>query len=130
MAIYKTKQRDELMLFFEKNPHKIFSTSDIVTYLKNTKNVGVSTIYRNLALLEETGEIKRVDKSSSKEARYRYVGHIECKNHIHLICEKCHESIHLDHEASSFLNDAILKMYNFVLDKNSTIIYGVCKNCK
>lgn len=117
------------MKFFKENPHQVFTASSIVDKFQGSNNVGASTIYRNLASLEHDGEIRKVANLSGRETHYQYIDAEHCRNHIHLICNKCNNSIHMKECVSQILTESLLGLNNFAVDNNSTIIYGTCDKC-
>lgn len=130
MSIYKTKQRRLLSDFFKNNPHKIFTATSIVEYFEQNHDVSASTIYRHLAALVDSGEIRQVIHLNGREESYQYIDNECCKNQIHLLCRECHESMHMDSDIAATFKESLLRLSNFKVDTNTTIIYGVCKNCR
>ena len=61
---------------------------------------------------------------------YQYIEGEHCEEHYHLKCEKCEKIIHLECEEIEEIQNHILKEHNFQLDKNKTILYGICKSCQ
>lgn len=129
MATYITRQRKVLLDFLSSHPHEIFSVSTISENI-GRREIGKSSIYRNLAELENMGMIRRVRKSGTRETYYQYTKATCCENRIHLFCTKCEKSFHLNEERVNHLNNLILRDEDFIVDKGNTIIYGICKNCK
>ena len=122
-----TSQRKMLLNFFEKNHHKQFSASDITHALKDNE-ISVSAVYRNLSDLYSKGIISRCVKENTREIYYQY-NRVDCKNSIHLTCTKCGKVSHMNPEAASEMT-AVLKKTGFNINKNKTIVYGVCSNCE
>ena len=125
---YNTKQREILLQFFNNNPDKTFTAQQIAQNLKD-EGISVSAVYRNLSTLEKLGKVRKTAKSGSREALFMYVDMGKCKQHLHLSCEKCGKTMHLDDKTAEILENNIFKNSNFNVDKTNTIIYGVCKNC-
>lgn len=125
---YNTKQRELLLEFFNKNHDKNFSADEIVKMLNNT-DISASAVYRNLAQLESDGKIRKISKTGSRKAFYQFVDCDECKDHLHLTCVKCGSTCHLDCKHSSIIAENVLQNARFNLDKNCTILYGVCDKC-
>ena len=62
---YKTKQRDVILKFFEKNHDKNFTVTEIFENVKN-ENISLSAIYRNLAELEKAGKVRKLSKMEAQ----------------------------------------------------------------
>ena len=124
---YNTKQREILLQFFNNNPDKTFTAQQIAQNLKD-EGISVSAVYRNLSTLEKLGKVRKTAQSGSRKALFMYVDMGKCKQHLHLSCEKCGKTMHLDDKTAEILENNIFKNSNFNVDKTNTIIYGVCKN--
>lgn len=92
---------------------------------ENLPNISLGTVYRNLKVLQEMGEIMELNYGSSYS---RYDGNPN--NHYHLSCEKCHGvfDIHLDikHE----LNHKIQEQTNYIIKNHRCEFYGLCQDCQ
>ncbi len=129
MAVYKTKQRQLLGEFFKSHPHKVFSATQLVQYFAVTHDISASTIYRNLSELDAEGEIRQVTNLGGRDMHYQYIGTDSCRGQIHLLCSKCHQSIHMSRDIMHYLSGQLLSTDGFTVDSTSSVIYGVCKHC-
>ncbi|MFI3237886.1 MAG: transcriptional repressor [Lachnospiraceae bacterium] len=129
MAAYTTKQRKMLLEYLGNHPHDIFSVTQIIEHFAEHQ-ISPSAIYRNLSGLEELEMIRRISKNGTREAYYQYINASGCKNQIHLHCMKCEKSEHLHMANVEAFTDTILQLEGFEVDKGSTVIYGICKNCR
>ncbi len=125
---YKTKQREILLEFFCDNEDKAFSAEQIFENLENT-GISQSAVYRNLRALEDSGKVRKIAKTGSREAFYQYVDLDDCKGHLHMSCKKCGKTTHLEEKEAELLSK-VLKNANFEIDNDSTVIYGTCKDCE
>ncbi len=130
MAVYQTKQRLLLGEFFNSQPHKVFSATELVQYFAVNHDISASTIYRNLSELDAEGVIRQVTNLGGRDTQYQYIGADSCKGKIHLLCSKCHKSIHMSSDINQYLSGQLLSVDGFVVDSNSSVIYGVCKHCQ
>lgn len=130
MAVYQTKQRQLMGEFFQNNPHKVFSATQLVQYFAVNHNISASTIYRNLAELDRDGEIRQVTNIGGRDTHYQYVGSQDCKGQIHMLCSVCHQSMHMSSDTMHYLSQQLLTVDGFAVDNNSSVIYGVCKHCR
>lgn len=129
MPKYTTKQRCVLMEYLENHPDIALSAQKIAHELKD-ENISVSAIYRNLSLLEKEGVLIREPSHEAKEAMFRYIGSKACKDVLHLSCKKCGKTYHMDESVSKSLIVALSDTSDFSLDRNDTVLYGLCGDCK
>ena len=91
--------------------------------VKELPKITLATVYRNLNLLAEQGEILKLEVGSE----YRYDRNIGF--HQHLICKKCKKII--DIFQKNIPEDTIKKIKNkeFTTESVIVIFYGYCKKC-
>lgn len=87
-------------------------------------NISLGTVYRNLALLTELGEIIKI---ASDEGADRFDGHIE--PHSHFICKKCHSVLDIKLENEDFINQEAQKCFPGIIQDHTLHFYGVCSEC-
>ena len=125
--MYNTKQREILLNYLNKHHHKLQTAEEISSSLKN-ENISQSAVYRNLADLEKLGKVRKVIQNGSRKACYQFVDCSNCKGHIHLSCTCCGRTTHLDDADTRLITNNVKSNANFLVSE-STIIYGICKNC-
>ena len=129
MSIYKTKQKEEILDIFNSNSDDVLTAFDIKNKsIDKGYNIGLTTIYRNVADLCDRGILKKTINSKG-EAEYSLLTS-ECSSHFHLKCSKCGCIIHLSCDEVDHLYEHILKHHSFAIDFKNTVIYGICDNCK
>lgn len=101
-------------------------TADIIyTELRETyPNISLGTVYRNLSLLEELGEIARISTGDGPD---RYDGHNE--PHYHFICTECHSVEDLEMKNMDHINAIAGQNFNGEIHGHITHFYGKCENC-
>ncbi len=127
-AMYMTRQRRDLLSFFSAHSDENFSAADIAEELNRTARfpISISAVYRNILLLEKEGYLTRSAGDKPRESKYRYF----CANQLHLICEKCGNTRHLDKAAADCLIRSAGEEDGFSIDISKTTICGLCRNCK
>ncbi len=75
------------------------------------------------------GLLRRVANESTKEALYQYIDPLNCLGVIHLVCEKCSKTHHLNRHVSELVTNMALDDFGFDVNQHKAIIYGLCKNC-
>ena len=88
-------------------------------------NLSLSTVYRNLGILEKQGALQRLACGSSYD---RYDGNAEMHSHFH--CRACGRVY--DIEANEIEKEAIknAKDGGHLLQGCNVMFYGVCKDCQ
>ncbi len=119
----KTMQRDILLHIILKAGH--ITIKEILDANKRNGRIpamSVGTIYRNLAVLEEEGLIRRIP-TIYKEDVYEAT---DIPSHDHFICKNCHTIIDLerDKEFKPYSNK-----YGDNVEQEITVYYGTCVDC-
>ncbi|MFG6327178.1 MAG: transcriptional repressor [Lachnospiraceae bacterium] len=86
--------------------------------------ISLGTVYRNLTVLAETGEIQRIQCGDSSE-------HFDgvTAQHPHFVCRKCFAVTDLHIDDLSFLNTLAERNVNGQIEKHQLIFYGKCNSC-
>ena len=124
---YKTKQRKILLDFLNSHLDQKFTAKMIFEGL--VEPISLSAIYRNLSKLEEEGLLKRFSTKGDSEIFYQYISSKCCENIFHFSCTKCKSTFHLEEDLTKKLEQVFVEQ-NFLIDKNKTIFYGICQNCR
>ena len=92
---------------------------------KDFSNISLATVYRNLNLLLEIGEIIKLDVGDGVE-------HFDANadEHCHFICNKCHKVIDISVPSSSLLKTEAENFNDISVTNCSLFLYGNCSNCK
>lgn len=89
---------------------------------KEIPNISLGTVYRNLAVLVEDGEILSVVVGDGND-------HFDGDNsfHLHLHCKKCGSITDVP------VDDKTLEVMSgkegFCIEKAVCVVYGICRNC-
>ncbi len=129
MAKYLTKQRKLLLDFLAEHTDETLSAGQIADALSG-KEISTSAIYRNLAALEQEGRLKRSARPGSQEAYYRFTDDKECQGHLHLSCLRCGKTVHVEEAETDALTHQLAKSEGFALDREDTVLYGICADCQ
>jgi len=123
---YKTQTRQMILDYMVENPDRIFKASEIAQSLPK---VSLSTIYRNLSRLQETGMVQVVGAEKNNELQYRYTGPCRCASKMHLVCKDCGKFFHLEGPALRLLQHSIARVNGFILDQQQSVLLGYCAAC-
>lgn len=92
--------------------------------------IGIATVYRNLNMLAENGDILRINTGDGRD---RFDG--RKGEHYHMICSRCGEVIDIypkDNAAMEELRRAVNLTFGIKDDNvqiNTTLLTGVCNRC-
>lgn len=125
MSEYNTKQRDEIIAFFNRHRGGCFTAKDIIR--SGEVSVGEATVYRTLSRLAGQGVLKRFT-DGGEGASYQLGGE-SCACHFHLKCEVCGRVIHMDCGFMADMQRHIESSHGFSVDIGKTVIYGRCAEC-
>lgn len=90
-------------------------------------NISLGTVYRNLNLLVDQGEIIKISHGSGSD---RFDGN--SKPHYHFLCTECSSVLDLDiaQGALDHINLIASAGFDGEVLGNSTFFYGLCSKCK
>ena len=119
------------------NTQEHLSVEDIFKKaLKTNPEIGLTTVYRTLDLLEQMGIAQKFVFGDGK-ARYELINNPKNKErHHHLVCVRCKTIIDFSdflNEESKLINSTeikLLKKYNFKIINHMTYFYGLCGKCQ
>ena len=92
---------------------------------KEHPTISRATVYRNLNLLSEMGEIRRLVMPGSAD-RFDHIS----SNHCHVKCEVCGRVFDVDMDFVSGLESGIRDAHGFDFSGYDIIFHGVCPECK
>lgn len=98
--------------------------------------IGLTTIYRTLELLEQTGIVSKFDFGHGRAKYELSEEYGNKKHHHHLICKRCGKIVDysdfLDAELEyiKITEQGLKKKYNFDIKDHLIHFYGICPECK
>ena len=124
MALKYSRQREvikENLMHRDDHP-----TADMV-YMdvrQTFPNISLGTVYRNLQLLTELGEIQKLNVGDGAD-------HFDAKTfpHYHFICSECGSVIDLQMDNIDTIKDIAGVNFDGQIAGHITYFYGVCGNC-
>lgn len=123
-ALKYSRQRESIKEFLAaRTDHPTADT--VYTNLRKTfPNISLGTVYRNLSLLSDMGEIIKI---STGDGADRFDG--RTAPHNHFVCRQCHRVIDLDMENIDSIMDVAGKNFAGSIDHYVVNFYGVCGDC-
>lgn len=124
-AIKFSRQRESIRNYLSHT--KEHPTADIIynNIKKEYPNISLGTVYRNLNLLVEQGEIRRLTCGDGMD-HFDY----DTSEHYHFICTNCHKVVDLQMDSISHINVIAAANFNGEIEGSCTYFYGKCPNCK
>ena len=88
-------------------------------------NVSLGTVYRNLNLLADEGEILRLTQVDGSD---RFDGNI--KPHYHFFCSHCKQVFDLKKTSLEHINTLANVGFDGIVEGHQILFYGCCHSCK
>ena len=100
--------------------------------LKSDSQLAQSSVYRNLAVLEQAGLVVRII-TNDDHAHYELAEHI-LDHHHHIICSPCGEILdfHLSEKIEKALERSVKEIadeFGFSIDRHRLDLLGTCGEC-
>lgn len=87
-------------------------------------NISLGTVYRNLSLLENIGEITRISTGNGAD---HYDGNTA--QHQHFICTHCQHVFDIETESLDSVMEIAARSFPGRIEGYQTSFYGVCETC-
>ena len=128
LAIIKTlkysKQREAIKEFLLTRYDHPTADTVYANLKEQYPNISLGTVYRNLSLLSEIGEIQKLTTGNCAD---RFDGNTHAHNHF--ICRNCCQVSDLEMDSTTPRNEVVSKNFNGIIEKQITYFYGLCKDC-
>ncbi len=123
-----TTSRRALVERLEQAPQPL----SIPAIVEGRPDLAISTVYRNLRVLEDAGVVARI-VTSGEFACFELAEDLSTHHH-HLICRSCHAVTDFDvpHEVEAVLHDLLAsarRVTGFRADRHRLDLIGVCAAC-
>ncbi len=124
MSLKYSRQREAIKDFLL--TRKDHPSADIVyeNVRKEFPNISLGTVYRNLTLLSDMGELLRLRVGDG-------IDHFDATTtpHYHFICRSCGSVIDLDMDSINSINDIANANFDGTVEGHVTYFYGTCAAC-
>lgn len=91
---------------------------------KEFPKISLATVYRNLNLLVDNGDIMKLDCNAGAE---RYDGNP--LKHYHFICRNCSAIIDVSIPCGNLLNELAAENNTLKIEDHAVFFYGLCDKC-
>lgn len=125
VKIRRSRQRDAIMTYLRsRTDHP--SAEQIYENVKLVMpNISLGTVYRNLSLLNELGEVRTIYAGTGAD-------HFDANvaPHDHFICRNCYSIQDLPHVSRGLPEDLTSEGFTGTVEESFTYYYGLCTVCK
>ena len=119
-----TPQRQLVLEAVERLRHG--TPEEILAEVQRTATgVNLSTIYRNLEVLEEVGLVTHAHIGHGAPTYHAVDDHV----HIHLVCDRCGAVESIDASIAEGFLDQVRTSTGFVTDISHVALHGLCSRC-
>lgn len=120
-----SRQRE--LVFNAVMEHKLHPTADFVySFLRRENpNLSLGTVYRNLSLLAENGQIRKI---SIPHGGDRFDSRMD--EHYHMVCQSCGGVYDIELHSLHSLDERIEQDTGFTVTGHELIVNGICTHCK
>lgn len=93
---------------------------------RHSDRLNLSTVYRNLEVLEDLGLIRHAHLSDRAPTYHAVDDH----THFHLVCRGCGEVISVDESEAADFVAALVDRHGFTPDVGHLAVFGTCAACR
>lgn len=119
-----SKQRDMILEYMRSIDGHVTAEQVFKDMNKQEQTISLATIYRNINILVEMNEIKKIAHPIDG---YQYDK--TCVPHYHLHCKICDSIVDLDIPYMEEFNQKIADETGLPIETHTMMVEGVCKNC-
>ncbi|MGX8833040.1 Fur family transcriptional regulator [Amedibacillus sp. YH-ame6] len=119
-----SKQRDMIMDYMRGIDGHVTPEQVYQDLNKDGSSISLATVYRNLNILSEMNEIKKI---AHPIEGYQYDK--TCMPHYHLHCTKCDKILDLNIPYDESLNEMITKKTGLQVNTHTMMVEGICEDC-
>ncbi len=125
MAVRKYSRQREAIKEYLMSTKEHPTADTIYMHIRETNpNISLGTVYRNLNLLAEMGEI---NKLSCGDGSDRFDA--TTQQHYHVMCQCCNRIFDLDVEPMEEINERVKNSFAGKIHSHSILFFGTCNDC-
>lgn len=125
MATLKYSRQRESIRAFVMNSKEHPTADTVYAGIKaDFPNISLGTVYRNLSLLVDLGEIAKITTGDGPDR-------FDCntKPHSHFICTQCHSITDIEADEFDCMKEKVAESFDGKITGHMTTFYGACKEC-
>ncbi len=121
----RSKQRDAILNFLAARCDHPTAETVYLNIREELPNISLGTVYRNLNLLSELGEIQKISTGTSAD---RFDANTN--PHYHFICKKCGCVMDLTLDGLDHIDILAGQNFDGTIEGHFAYFYGQCPSCK
>jgi Fur family peroxide stress response transcriptional regulator len=123
-GLKRSRQRDAILSYLKST--KEHPTADMIyeNVRKEIPNISLGTVYRNLNLLDECGQIMKFS-CDGKSDRFDW----NTEPHYHVMCMKCGAVMDLEIDTLSHIDILAESAFDGEIHGHSIYFRGICEKC-
>lgn len=124
MALKHSRQREAIYDFLKARHDHPTAETVYLGVRKTLPGISLGTVYRNLMLLRDIGQIRTVDVGDG-------IVHFDpdISNHNHFICTECSAVQDIPMKNIDEIADVAAEHFNGRITGYNAYFYGICENC-
>ena len=122
--VKKTKQKDAIIRALKSTGSHPTADWIYTEVRKEIPNISLGTVYRNLKLLKEKGNILELDMCGNVS---RFDAHTD--DHYHFICDNCYRIVDLDMPVDQNMNKRVAIDTGYKVTNHCLEFHGLCQEC-
>lgn len=123
-AMKRSHQREAIVAYLKGCKNHPTAENIYIALKEEMPNLSLGTVYRNLALLTETGQILKLN-CDGKTDHYD----AEINPHYHVLCTGCGAVCDLQIPYNYDIDALASDCYNGAIDRHSILFHGICADC-
>ena len=120
----QSKQRDLVLAYMKQIDGHVSAEQVFEDLNKDGKSISLATVYRNLNILAQMHEIKRIAHPVNG-----YVYDKTCKPHYHLHCLMCDQLLEFPYPYMQEVDDQMQEATGWNVQAHNTVFEGICPMC-
>ena len=124
MVVRRTRQKEAIVNVLKETTSHPDAKWVYEKVKKHIPGISLGTVYRNLRILKESGEIQEIE-AAGKEGRFD--GNPE--PHYHFRCDLCGRIFDLDEAVNKDLEEKVAQKTGFKVTHHHLEVGGVCGGC-
>ena len=119
-----SRQRESIVNFLASRTDHPTAETIYLNIKKDFPNISLGTVYRNLSLLEEIGQIIKISTGSGPD-HYDF----NTAPHYHFICRACNQVMDIDMDFENSLLEQVKEATDLNVESGSVSLTGLCPEC-
>ena len=130
-ARYNTAQSKAILNYMASLGGTHVTAAKIAEHFGGTGSpIGLTTVYRHLDKLTESGKLRKYFIGDASSACYQYIAdNADCSEHFHLKCDDCGALVHLRCGMLDGIPEHVYEEHSFLINRSKVVFYGKCADC-